>query len=340
MFNRVLVPLDGTEVSEGIIPFVRWLASGMKMGVVLARAVDIHHTRDESFDSALGRILSKLGDGGTKFPFDSTADFEPWELELVARIERELKAPLDSIANKLSQAGISTETIAAYGSASETIIRVAQETGCNLIAMSTRGRSVLTSGLLGSVTYRVIHESPIPILSITPERARLHAEDNVDISNLVVPLDGSEFGETVLSHAATLARQMSLRVSLLRVTQEQSALFDDNNIALDEILSGVEPKTTKKVHDYMEGVAARLRNSGIEVNEVLLGGKVSTEIVNYAQGLEHSMIALATHGRSGVSRLLLGSIAEAVIRESGCPVLVIRPAPLAQEQVTYPQPAT
>ena len=340
MFNRVLVPLDGTEVSEGIIPFVKWLAGGMKMGVVLARAVDIHHTQDESFDSALGRILRKLSDGGTKFPSDSSADFEPWELELVARIERELKAPLDSIATRLSQAGITTETIVAYGPASETIIRVAQETGCDLIAMSTRGRSVLTSGLLGSVTYKVIHESPIPILSITPERARLHAEDNVDINHLVVPLDGSEFAETVLSHAATLARQMNLRVILLRVIPDQSALFDDSNFALDEILTGIEPKTTKRVHDYMEGAAARLRNSGLEVNEVLLSGKVSTEIVNYAQGLEHGMIALATHGRSGVSRLLLGSIAEAVIRESGCPVLVIRPAPLAQENVAYQQPAT
>lgn len=339
MFTRVLVPLDGTEVSEGIIPFVEWLASGMKMGVVLARAVDVHQTRDESFDSALGRILRGLGEGGRQFPSDSTADFEPWELELVARIERELKAPLESIATRLSQAGVSTETIAAYGPASETIIRVAQKTGCDLIAMSTRGRSVLTSGLLGSVTYRVIHESPIPVLSITPERARLHAEDNVDISHLVVPLDGSEFAETVLSHAATIARQMSLRMTLLRVLPEESALFDDN-IALDEILSGIEPKTTTRVHDYMEGVAAQLRNSGLEVNEVLPSGKVSTEIVNYAQGLEHSMIALATHGRSGVSRLLLGSIAEAVIRESGCPVLVIRPAPLAQEQVACPQPAS
>ena len=329
MFTKVLVPLDGTEVSEGIIPFVEWLADGMKMGVVLARAVDVHHMSDDSFDSALGRILRGLGDGGRKLPSDSTADFEPWELELAARIEMELKAPLDRIATRLSQAGIPTETIAAYGSASETIIRVAQETGCDLIAMSTRGRSVLTSGLLGSVTYKVLHESPIPVLSITPERARLHAEDNVDIGHLVVPLDGSEFAEAVLSHAATLARQMSLRVTLLRVLPQESRLFDDSSIALDEILTGIQPKTTTRDRDYMEGVAAQLRNSGVEVNEALPSGKVSTEIVNYAQGLEHSMIALATHGRSGVSRLLLGSIAEAVIRESGCPVLVIRPAPPA-----------
>lgn len=340
MFTKVLVPLDGTEVSEGIIPFVEWLAGGMEMGVVLARAVDVHQTRDESFDSALGRILRGLGDGGRELSSDSTADFEPWELELIARIEMELKAPLDSIAARLSRAGIPTETIAAYGSPSETIIRVAQETGCDLIAMSTRGRSVLTSGLLGSVTYRVIHESPIPVLSITPERAQLHAEDDVDINHLVVPLDGSEFAETVLPHAATLARQMSLRMTLLRVLPQESALFDDSSIALNEILTGIEPKTATKVRDYMEGVAARLRNSCLEVNEALPSGKVSTEIVNYAQGLEHSMIALATHGRSGLSRLLLGSIAEAVIRESGCPVLVIRPAPLPQEQVAYPQPTS
>ena len=339
MFTRVLVPLDGTDVSEGIVPFVEWLARGMEMEVVLTRAVDVHRTRDESFDSALGRILEGLGDGGTEFRSDSAADLEPWEAELVARIERELKAPLDRIANSLSKEGISVETTVAYGSASDTIIRVAQETGCDLIAMSTRGRSVLASGLLGSVTYKVIHESPIPVLAITPERAVLQREDEGDINHLVVPLDGSEFGETVLSHAATLAQRMSLRVTLLRVLPEDEPLFGDIR-DLDEILSGTDTKATGESRGYVKGVAAQMRDSGIEVNEALLRGKVSTEIVNYAHGHERSMIALATHGRSGVSRLLLGSIAEAVIRGAGCPVLVIRPAPLAQEQVALPQPAT
>ena len=331
MFTKVLVPLDGTEVSEGIIPFVTRLARDMKMGVVLARAIDVHHMGEESLDSSLGRVLKELGQR-TK----DSSDIEPWQRELAARIEQELKAPLDSLARDMARAGVDAETVAAYGPPSDTIIRMAEESDCDLIAMSTRGRNILTSGLLGSVTYKVIHESPMPVLAITPERARLH---RAIISKVIVPLDGSAFAETVLPHATTLARRMDLGVTLLRVAPEDAPLFSDS-VSLADILAGMQEKAATGARDYVAGMARRLRDSGLDVDEVILQGKASSRITEYAKGAEHGMIAITTHGRSGVSRLLLGSIAEAVIRESGCPVLVVRPVAGAQELTAYAQPAT
>ena len=331
MFTRVLVPLDGTEVSEGIIPFVTRLARDIKMGVVLARAIDVHHMREEGFDSSLGRVLKGLGPG-TK----ESAGVEPWQTELADRIERELKVPLDNLARDMARAGVDAEIAAEYGPASDTIIRMAQESGCDLIAMSTHGRSTLTSGLLGSVTYKVIHESPMPVLAITPERARLH---RAIISKVIVPLDGSAFAETVLPHVATLARRMDLGVTLLRVVPEDAPLFSDS-VSLVDILAGMQEEAATGARDYVAGVARRLRDSGLDVDEVMLQGKASSRITEYAKGAEHGMIAITTHGRSGVSRLLLGSIAEGVIRESGCPVLVVRPVAGAQELTAYARPAT
>lgn len=331
MFTKVLVPLDGTEVSEGIIPFVTRLARDMKMGVVLGRAIDVHHMREEGFDSSLGRVLQGLGPR-----MKDSADVEPWQTELASRIERELKVPLDNLARDMAGAGVDAETAAEYGPASDTIIRMAQESGCDLIAMSTRGRSTLASGLLGSVTYKIIHESPMPVLAITPERARLH---RAIISKVIVPLDGSAFAETVLPHATALARRMDLGVTLLRVAPEDAPLFSDS-VSLADILAGMQEKAATGARDYLSGVARRLRDSGLDVDEVMLQGKASSRITEYAKGAEHGMIAITTHGRSGVSRLLLGSIAEAVIRESGCPVLVVRPVARAQEMTAYVQPAT
>ena len=330
MFTRVLVPLDGTEVSEGIVPFVTRLARDMEMGVVLARAIDVHHMGEESFDSSLGRVLEELGRDT-----EDSSDIEPWQRELAGRIEQELKAPLDALARDMALEGVDAETVAGYGPPSDTIIRMAEESGCDLIAMSTRGRNIVTSGLLGSVTYKVIHESPMPVLAITPERARSHRGI---VSKVIVPLDGSSFAETVLPHATTLARRMDLAVTLLRVVPEDAPLFGDSVSLLDMVASIREAATGAQ--DYVAMVAKRLRDSGLDVDEVLLQGKASSRIAEYAKGAENGMIAITTHGRSGVNRLLLGSIAEAVVRESGCPVLVVRPAGGAQAMAAYARPAT
>ena len=327
MFTKVLVPLDGTEVSEGIIPVVTGLARGMKMGVALARAIDVHHMREEGFDSSLGGVLEGLGPRTR-----DSADVEPWQTELVDKIERELKVGLDSLAGDMGREGIDAETVAEYGPASDTIIGMAQEAGCDLIAMSTRGRNILTSGLLGSVTYKVIHESPMPVLAIAPERARSNPEEGNDIDRVIVPLDGSAFAETVLPYATTLARRMGLKMTLLRVLPEDAPIFSDS-ISLVDMLATVEEKATKDAKTYLARVARPLRESGLTVDEVLLHGKASSGITEYATATGHGMIALTTHGRSGVSRLLLGSVAEAVVRESGCPVLVVRSVAGAQGQV-------
>ena len=319
MFTRVLVPLDGTEVSEGIIPFVTRLARDMKMGVVLARVIDVHHMREAGIDSALGRVLEGLGPR-----IRDSADVEPWQTELVGRIEHELKVPLDSLARDMALEGIAAETVAECGPVSDTIIRMAQEAGCDLIAMSTRGRNILTSGLLGSVTYKVIHESPMPVLAIAPERARLYPEAGNHVNQVIVPLDGSAFAETVLPYATTLARGMRLDATLLRVLPDDEPTFSDS-VSLVDMLAVIQGKTAEGATNYLAAVARRVRASGLQVDEVLLRGKASSRITEYAQGTGHGLIALTTHGRSGVSRLLLGSVAEAVVRGSGCPVLVVRP---------------
>ena len=324
MFTKALIPLDGTEVAEGILPFATQMARDMHMKVVLARAVDFDHLQDGVDDSGIGRLLKSLVEDERPLPLGSTVEAEPRESRLVARIEREISAPLEELAERMRLEGIAAETALGYGPVSDAIIRMALETNCDLIAMSTRGRSLLVSGLLGSVTYKVIHESPLPVLAITPERARLHTGNDRGIDRIIVPMDGSDFAEAVLPHAAALASGLDTGVTLLRVVPEGSDTFGGGMVSLD-LLARIDDLAAARAVDYLAVVKQRLGGSGIDVETDLLRGKVSSVIAARAHEAENCMIALTTHGRSGARRMLLGSVAEAVIRESGVPVLVVRP---------------
>ena len=330
MFTKALVPLDGTEVSEGIIPFITQFARGLEMGVVLATAVEFGPLRS----GALGRLAGGLGQ---PFSADSPG---PVPDELQERARRDILSRLDDLADRIALEGIAAESSVGFGPASETIIRMAQESNCDLIAMSTRGRGTLGSGLLGSVTYKVMHESPVPVLAITPERARRHWDADYGISRVIVPLDGSELAESVLPYAAVLSRRMDMSVTLVQVLPPDDFYTDGYTVI--EVQPGAGDRMEADARRYMEGIARQMRDEGLGVAVETVQGKPSFEIAEMARATDHNMIALATHGRSGVSRLLLGSVAEAVVRESGDPVLVVRSAtaitPSAAD-ATAPSPA-
>ena len=335
MFNRALVPLDGTEASKAIIPFMTQMAKGMNMGVVLARAIDIQHMHGGLLDRVSARIMATLMDDADATSPDPSAGDKPSEDQLRKKIAEEARVSLDDLADRIALKGIPAATSVGFGPAAGTIIRMAQESDCDIIAMSTRGRSVLASGLLGSVTYRVMHESPVPVLAITPERAGMQWADDYGMNRVIVPLDGSEFAESVLPYVAALSRGMNMRISLLTAVHLDNLVYSDSGI-LSGSTAELETAAKEEARYYLEAVSGRLRASGLDVDVEVLRGKPSTQITKYAQETGHCMIALTTHGRTGLSRMMLGSVAEAVVRESGEPVLVVRSDSHAYELLASP----
>lgn len=334
MFTKALVPLDGTEVSEGIIPFMTQLARGMEMTVVLATVVDLDPIQNELISQISGGMTETRTEGrsparpvsNTRPPVAEAVEGRyPQTAQLMERIERDVNGRLSELADRIAMEGIFVETSVRFGSASENIIEMAKDSDCDLIAMSTRGRNVLQSGLLGSVTYKVMHESPMPVLAITPERAERHWCADYGISRVIVPLDGSELAEAALPYAAALSRKMDMSLSLVRVVYLDSVLYS-GGYEISHMLPDVEDQVMSEAREYLAGAARPLREEGLDVQEKILRGKASSEITDLARATDHNMIALATHGRSGMSRIVLGSVAESVVRESGDPVLVIRPS--------------
>ncbi len=312
MFTKTLVPLDSTQISEGIIPLVTQLAQGLDMQVVLATAISQDNSPGALFDRIRGGI------GGHPSPTAEAIAGPPIE-----KVESDARSRLDELAGAISQRGISVESMVGFGPASETIVRMATDSDCDLIAMSTRGRGALSSGLLGSVTYRTMHESPVPVLAVTPERAGRHRTIEDVISTVVVPLDGSELAETALPYAVALCRAMDTEMVLLHVVPAPETIYSDGNVGGQDASGGRE-ELDALARMYLNGIVRRLEEEGLAAKVSVHEGRPSNVITAVARGVEPSMIVMGSHGRSGVDRLLMGSVAEAVVRESGEPVLMVR----------------
>ena len=140
---------------------------------------------------------------------------------------------------------------------------------------------------------------------------------------MIVSLDGSELAETVLPYAAALCRGMYMDMVLLHVVPVNEFIYSDGNGAGEDVPDGKEDMVAL-ARMYLDGISWRLKYEGLDAQVDVLEGRPSTVITAVARGAEASMIAMASHGRSGVRRLLMGSVAEAVVREPGDPVLIVR----------------
>jgi nucleotide-binding universal stress UspA family protein len=145
---------------------------------------------------------------------------------------------------------------------------------------------------------------------------------------ILVPLDGSELAECVLPHVKTMATACDIRqVVLLRVVEPLSA-GTPSPLALDfEVVEFkiIEKARMKTAEEYLARIEAQLSKEGLSVEAKVLTGKPAETISEFAEREKVDLIAIATHGLSGVSRWVFGSVADKIMRSASAPVLLIRP---------------
>ena len=294
MFRKILVPLDGSDEAEAILPYVSHIASGMDIRVVL---------------------LSVMDSGAMEMS-------ETYFSGLYECAEQEAKGRLHNAAHQLLQDGVQTEEMVASGRPESEITGAAGRLGCNLIAMSTHGRSLLGRGILGSVADRVVHTASIPVLTVTPGKIRAYHGSDTLVTRLVVPLDGSALAETALPYVKEMASKLGYAVVLLRVVRplhyfwvgEHSPEIHEENRLMES-----------EAREYMEATAESFSRDGIDVEWRVLVGHPTTIVLEQVRDIPHSIVALTTHGRSGFRRWLIGSLAENLVRSGGDPVLIVPP---------------
>ena len=146
---------------------------------------------------------------------------------------------------------------------------------------------------------------------------------------ILVPLDGSELSEAVLPHAQALARKLEARLLLVRATNIPATVMAEadpmGGPMPAELIDEAIQDETEDARDYLTRMAQHLKEAGLDAAWEVVEGEPSRAIIDTAHKNDNDLIAMATHGRSGVPRVVLGSVADRVVRESRLPVLLIRP---------------
>jgi nucleotide-binding universal stress UspA family protein len=298
VYTKILVPLDGSPLSECVLPYARAFAKALKLPVELLQAVDPTTVRALSFK---GRSLDAV------------------ESEISARSMTYLR----TVGSSFSDAS-SVERLVTVGHPARVILDRAASDPIMLIAMATRGYSGVQRWLLGSVADEVLHGARNPMLLVRDEDES-KTTGEAKLEEIVVPLDGSPTAELVLPHIRTLAAGMKVDVILLRVYSPPTEGYAGS--IYTSTMPQIAKERKKEAEAYLETRARELRSDGLDhVSWVTLEGNAAAEIIDFAQRTAFSLVVMSTHGHTGIARQLLGSVASRVIRHSGDPVIVIRGA--------------
>jgi nucleotide-binding universal stress UspA family protein len=296
MYSRLLVPLDGSELAEQALPYARCLANALAIPVELLTTVDVESLQALA-DSQQGRFLDTL----LTDKRSTSRDY------------------LQTVAATFS--GSRVESRVENGKPADLIIEQAAGDKNTLIVMATHGRSGMQRWLLGSVADKVLHGSTNHLLLIrASDQGKTGGE--APLKKVIVPLDGSPLAEKVLPHIVDLGKKMRLDVILLRAYALPPAMSpDEYGTYTDELIGQLEAEA----RDYLARKAKELQSHGLpNVSSVIDFGYGAEEITTLARRTPENLIAMCTHGRSGVTRWVLGSVTERVVRHSGDPVLIIR----------------
>jgi nucleotide-binding universal stress UspA family protein len=145
-------------------------------------------------------------------------------------------------------------------------------------------------------------------------------------NKILVPLDGSDLAECVFPYVVDIAKTRSSKVEAVFVVEHYEMPFHGGVIFDEENLTAIEQSAKKGAEKYMRRVQKRLFSKGIDVEATVLEGKIADTLVDYAGTNGFDLVIMATHGRSGLARWVVGSVADKVVHYSNIPVLLIRSA--------------
>jgi nucleotide-binding universal stress UspA family protein len=298
MYTRILVPLDGSPVAEQALPYARSLAQALTLPVELLHAVE-PETVALYTDPKHGRYVDTV-----------EADLKQKGLQYLRNLEGSFP--------KTSKITCAAE----IGKPADVIVAKATAQPGTLITMATHGRSGVQRWLLGSVAEKVLHMTTNHLLLV---RATNETKtDEASLRTVVVPLDGSPLAEKVLPHVYDMAKRMDLEVLLLRAYAIPIMAYSTEDYYtpnLDELLGEAKDEARR----YLEQKVAELKGEGLRrVSSIFLEGESAQQIIDFARKTPDNFVAMCTHGRSGIGRLVLGSVTNRVVRHSGDPVLVVR----------------
>jgi nucleotide-binding universal stress UspA family protein len=298
MYEKILLPLDGSPLSEIALPYARFLATALHVPVELLHAIDpdiitvCSNPRYVSYEKSLEESLKDRN------------------LQYLTKVESLFPEP----ARVSSSVEVSR--------AEELILAKARTEPDTLIVMATHGHSGIKRWLLGSIAEKVLHGATNPLLLIrATEKGR--KREVVSLKTIIVPLDGSPLAEMAIPYAVELASRLDLAITLVRAFSLPMPM----SMAEEQVENGQEVGDLmgKEAQDYLDEKAEQLRAQGMKkIATVAVAGPAAETIITLAKEKPKSLVVMCTHGKSGVRGWILGSVTERVTRHANEPVLVIR----------------
>lgn len=279
MFERILVPLDGSETAEAVLPHVRRILQRHSAEFVILRVA-----------------------------YDLSAKFHISTPSLTDEAQRYVRR----IAFTFTNQGVPAKEAVRVGDAAEEILAAAAASGATMIAMSTHGRSGLDRFVFGSVAEKVLRASSVPVMMIRsfprkpeegPSRGKV---ERSPFRNILIPLDGSDLARSVIPAVKEFAKSVDAHAILVNVVEDNpyGPRWTDAAKPLEEAEKELVAACIPVATDHRKGDAAG-------------------EILKAADEHEADLIAMATHGRSGPSRWVFGSVTEKVLRAAHTPLVVV-----------------
>lgn len=297
MYKEILVPLDGSAFAEAALPLALALSKKTGAGIHLVTVVE---------------------------PLPAFA-YEEWE----SAAKEWSEEYIENVAERVRSGTKAQVTTGMHtGHVVELLMAEVADRKADVVVMATHGRGTLSRAWLGSVADGFMRRAEVPVLFVRPEEGEPPpAEPAEDFETILVPLDGSELSESALEHAAEFGELFGSAYHLTRVVAypvDIASPYLPTTVQLNQEILG---EAKNSAAEYLEAHADRMRRKGSRVTtSVVVDPQAGNGILLEADAVGCDLIAMATHGRTGVGRLVLGSATDKVLRGTHVPLLLYRPA--------------
>jgi nucleotide-binding universal stress UspA family protein len=289
MINKIIVPLDGSQIPEVSLPYVEEQAGRLNAEIILLVVIQPNDIRSRTMlESYLEKLSTQVKEGARKY-------------------------------QKVGTIPVVVKTRVLTGDPAEEIIAFADKEEGSKICMATHGKSGLTRFPIGSVTDKVIRTTirPVSVIRVKDYKS-VHKQGY--FQKILAPMDGSKESEGILPYLEEIALAMNAEITFLHVLKEVNVMVNLQDIKVAE-------ENMETMKDYLEKLTSLLNQKGLKVNYEMLeisGKDVADEINRYSHAHSIDTIVMATHGRSGAKRWILGSVALKVLIEGNTPMTLIR----------------
>ena len=300
MYEKILVPLDGSELAEVALPYAEELAARLGSQMILMTVLS------PGTGSEQGSWYPHLHDVYLQKMLDI------------------VKQDVQKTMGRFTVKETKVEPVVLVGHPAEEIVDYARKENIDLIVMSTHGRSGIKRWTLGSIADKVVRAAKNPVLLIRAKGVRAHVHRKGVLARALVPLDGSKEGESAIPYIAELAAKLEAEVILFQVLAPGyqiitasgygSVIYPEQQMESDRAFARA----------YLAKVGARLKRRGVAVESEVRFGNPAEEIIRFADEMHVDAVAMSTRGRSGIERWVFGSVAERLLYQGNTPLLLVR----------------